>query len=229
MTIEYTQPRASKASHPATVRWAATLLVVGFIAAAASLLAVATAPSADVLNTIARGCSGESQALSATEKEFGAKSTKANSARADFKACNARLDAAKEQAPSKLHRAVADNGAVITALTLGIGAVLFLSAGTRVTDLGERVRVQSRALRGLQPKEPTIRIAQPAAPVEPSPEPETEVFQQTFPMSDIQDYPEDYPAGDTDAEPVEEPPRTRSGWGTASKHRLTFGDGDADG
>ncbi|SIC64237.1 Uncharacterised protein [Mycobacteroides abscessus subsp. abscessus] len=225
MTIEYMQPRAPKASRPSTVRWASALLVVGVIAAAVSLLAVATAPSADVMNTLVKGCSAESQALSTAEKEFGAKSTKANSARADFKACNARLDAAKEQAPSKLHRAVADNGAVITALTLGFGAVLWLSAGSRVTDLGERVRVQSRALRGLQPKEPTIRIAQPAAPAEPAPEPAPEVFQQTFPMSEpVLDYPENYPAGDTDAEPVDEAPRARSGWGTASKRKLTFGD-----
>ena len=36
--------------------------------------------------------------------------------------------------------------------------------------------------------------------------------------------PEDYPAyaEDTDTEP--EAPRTRSGWGTSSKRRLTFGD-----
>lgn len=219
MTIEYMQPRAPKASRPSTVRWASALLVVGVIAAAVSLLAVATAPSADVMNTLVKGCSAESQALSTAEKEFGAKSTKANSARADFKACNTRLDAAKAQAPSKLHRAIADNGAGITALALGIGAVVWLSAGSRVTDLGERARVLSRRVRGLAPKEPTIRIAQPAAP---APTPEPEAFQQTFPMSDpVVDYPED-----TDSEPVDETPRARSGWGTASKHKLTFGEGD---
>ncbi|UBV14977.1 hypothetical protein [Mycolicibacterium fortuitum] len=230
MTIEYTQPRAPKASRPSTVKWAATLLVIGFIAAAVSLLAVAAAPSADVLNTIARGCSTESQALSDAEKEFGAKSAKANAVRSDYNDCIVEWEAATKQAMSPLHRGIANNGAGITALALGIGAVLWLSAGSRVTDLGERVRVHSRALRGLPPKEPTIRIAQPTAPAEPSPEPEPEVFQQTFPLSDVQSYPEDYPTGDTDAEPVDEPQRARSGWGTASKRKLTFGDdGDADG
>lgn len=125
---------------------------------------------------------------------------------------------------SPLHRGIADNGAGITALALGIGAVLWLSAGRRVTDLGERVRVHSRGLRGLPPKEPSIRIAQPAAPVEPAHTPEPEAFQQTFPMSEpVVDYPEDM-----DAEPVDEPQRSRSGWGTASKHKLTFGDSDVD-
>ncbi|BBX33627.1 hypothetical protein MMAG44476_14295 [Mycolicibacterium mageritense DSM 44476 = CIP 104973] len=226
MTIEYTQPRSPKASRPSTVKWAAALLVIGFAAAVVSLLAVAAAPSADVLNTIARGCSTESQALSNAEKEYGAKSSRANAVRSDYNDCIVAWEAATKQSMSPLHRGIANNGAGITALALGIGAVLWLSAGSRVTDLGERVRVHSRALRGLPPKEPTIRIAQPAAPVEPSPEPAPEAFQQTFPLSEpVVDYPED-----TDAEPVvDEPQRARSGWGTASKHKLTFGDGDVDG
>lgn len=227
MTIEFTQPRAPKASRPSTVKWAVTLLVIGFAAAAASLLAVATAPSADVMQTLAGGCRTESQALSAAEKEFGAKSAKANAVRSDYNECIVAWKAAQDQKPSPLHRGIGDNGAGITALALGIGAVLWLSAGSRVTDLGERVRVQSRRVRGLPPKEPTIRIAQPAAPAEPSPKPEPEAFQQTFPISEpVVDYPEDYPTGDMDAEPVDEPQRSRSGWGAASKQKLTFGDGD---
>lgn len=221
MTIEYTQPRAPKASRPSTVKWAATLIVIGFVAAIVSLLAVATAPSADVMQTLAGGCRAESQALSAAEKEHGSKSAKANAARSELNSCSLALKDAQKQAMSPLHRGIANNGAGITALALGIGAVLWLSAGSRVTDLGERVRVHSRALRGLPPKEPTIRIAQPTAPVEPAQVPEPEAFQQTFPMSEpVVDYPED-----TDAEPVvDEPQRARSGWGTASKRKLTFGD-----
>ncbi|WP_100482252.1 hypothetical protein [Mycobacteroides abscessus] len=225
MTIEYTQPRAPKASQPSTVKWAAALLVIGFLAAAVSLLAVAAAPSAEVMQTLAGGCRAESQALSAAEKEYGAKSAKANTARPELNSCSLAFKDAQKQAMSPLHRGIANNGAGITALALGIGAVLWLSAGSRVTDLGERVRVHSRALRGLPPKEPSIRIAQPAAPVEPAHTPEPEAFQQTFPMSEpVVDYPED-----ADAEPVvDEPQRSRSGWGTASKHKLTFGDSDVD-
>ncbi|BBX33626.1 hypothetical protein MMAG44476_14290 [Mycolicibacterium mageritense DSM 44476 = CIP 104973] len=46
----------------------------------------------------------------------------------------------------------------------------------------------------------------------------------------VYDYPVDYPAYAESpaepeyAEPVEEAPRTRSGWGTSSKRKLTFGD-----
>lgn len=227
MTIEYTQPRSPKASRPSTVKWAVVLLVVGFIAAAVSLLAVAAAPSAEVMQTLAGGCRAESQALSDAEKEYGAKSAKANAARSELNSCSLAFKDAQKQAMSPLHRGIADNGAGITALALGIGAVLWLSAGSRVTDLGERVRVQSRSVRGLPPKEPTIRIAQPTPPVEPAQVPEPEAFQQTFPMSEpVVDYPEDYPTGDTDSEPVDEPQRSRSGWGAASKQKLTFGDGD---
>lgn len=45
----------------------------------------------------------------------------------------------------------------------------------------------------------------------------------------VYDYPVDYPAYEESpqpeyAEPVEETPRARSGWGAASKRKLTFGD-----
>lgn len=224
MTIEYTQPRTPKASHTRAPRWGALLMLIGAIAAAASLLGVVTTDT-DAMQTAAKGCRDESQALSAAEKEYGGKSAKADSVRADYNACIIRVKEAQEKAPSRVHRKVVDGGASIAMLGLGIGAVMFLSAGSRVTDLGERARVQYRKARGLPPKEPTIAIPAPTPRVEPA-EPET--FQQTFPLDDVQDYPEDVPAGDTDAEPVDEPQRSRSGWGTASKRKLTFGEGDDD-
>lgn len=224
MTIEYTQPRASKVSRARTPRWGALLMLIGSIAAAVSLLGVVTTDT-DAMQTAAKGCSAESQALSAAEKEYGAKSAKANTVRGEYNACGLRLKEAQAKAPSRAHRKVVDGGASIAMLGLGIGAVLWLSAGSRVTDLGERARVQYRKTRGLPPKEPTIAIPAPAPRVEPV---EPEPFQQTFPLDDVVDYPEDVPAGDTDAEPVDEPQRSRSGWGTASKRKLTFGEGDDD-
>lgn len=224
MTIEYTEPRAPKASRTRPPRAGVLLLVVGFVAAVVSLLAVMTGPDADTYRTLATGCSEKSRALSAAEKEYGGKSATANSVRADYSSCVLRLKAAQEQAPTEKHRKVVDGGASLAMLGLGIGAVMWLSAGSRVTDLGERARVQYHKARGLPPKEPTIAIPAPAPRVEPV---EPEPFQQTFPLDEVVDYPEDVPAGDTDAEPVvDETPRSRSGWGTASKHKLTFGDGD---
>ena len=220
MTIEYAEPRAPKASRPVALRWRALPLVVGVAATVASLLLLVTNTNPDDLRVIAAGCSTESQTLSQVEKTNGAKSPQANAARDRMVECRARLKAAQDRAPSIGMRQAIDALTFAAVFGTGIGVVLFLSVGSRVTDLGERARVQSRKVRGLPPKEPTIRIPPPAPRVEaPTPEP----LQQTFPMDDVVDYPED-----TDSAPVDEPPRARSGWGTASKRKLTFGDEDGE-
>lgn len=66
---------------------------------------------------------------------------------------------------------------------------------------------------------------QPVAAAPPPPPP----VQQVVAPAPVYDYPVNYPAYAESpepeyAEPVEEAPRTRSGWGSASKRRLTFGD-----
>lgn len=94
-------------------------------------------------------------------------------------------------------------------------------------DMGVKVGIAGLAIAGVagftlwrekEDDEPTDSSS-PVVSASPPPPPPTPVY----------DYPVDYPAyaerpEPEYAEPVEEAPRTRSGWGTTGKRKLTFGD-----
>lgn len=195
------------------------LVAVAILCAGIGLLGASTQPSGQDARILADRCSSQSQALSAAEKDHGAKSVRAGSARAQLGTCRDRLELLESDGAAKSAELMMHFGLATASWIGALGILILLAHGDRITRLGESARVRYRAVRGLPSAAPTITL--------PSPEPEpqqTPEYVESF-RDDVHEEVVDYPEDEGDAD-ADDAPRARSGWGGTAKRKLDFGDED---
>ncbi|CPX20633.1 Uncharacterised protein [Mycobacteroides abscessus] len=221
-TVVFREPRAPHAPRHWRTIIGVGLVAIAVLAGVFSLLGASMQPSGRDGEILATRCTPESHALSDAEKQYGAKSASARSARNEYNDCIIQLKALQSDKP-KVSAAATNASLSASAWFGGIGILLLVGQGTRVTDLGEFARVKYRAARRLPARDATIELPTPTAPVVQ----QTVTFEPETSYEPVVDYPED--EGDADAQDVDAPTeRARAGWGSGASRRVEFGDEEAD-